>query len=71
MLNYGLFKKPLLDPDKLVFNKGAHQFESLEDVAKDNPEYLEFLISESNTDMESIYIIQDFICEHPDYFEEV
>ena len=70
MLNYEIIDKPFIDPDKLVFNRGQYQFESLEEISERNPAYILFL-AEGRTDEASCEILQEFIEEHPDYFEGV
>jgi len=62
--------QPLIDLETAIFNRGEHEGELLDDVAKDDPEYLERLVSECDTDLDSIGLVQDYISEHPDQFEE-
>ena len=71
MLSYDLYKNALLNPDKLVFARGKHEFESLQDVADNDPEYLLFIVESSGTDEVTVEIVTDFIAENPEYFDKI
>lgn len=46
-------------------------FESLEDVAVSDPQYLIWLTAEASIDPDSYAYIEEFIQNNPDYFEDI
>jgi hypothetical protein len=62
-------KQPLLHPEKKVFTRGKHQFESLEDVAEKDVDYLTWVAYESKTDEQTKLEIIEFLNQHPGYLQ--
>jgi len=49
-----------------VFTRGKHEGESLDDMALEDPEYLIFLVKESETDEETKEAIEEYLVTHPE-----
>ncbi len=64
-------KLPLLSTRKEVFTRGKYEFQTLDEVARKDPEYLIFIVEQSETDQGTIGYIQEWIEQNPSYFEEV
>lgn len=69
-LDFSLYKKPLVDLEKMVFTRGYHEFKTVEEVAEEEPYYILWIINSSETDRHSKDILTDFVENHPGYFEE-
>ena len=62
-------REPLYDVNADQFTRGAHEHKSLDDVAATVPDYLIFLLQKCNIDEASAEAIEDFIINHPEFFE--
>jgi hypothetical protein len=53
------------------FTRGAHEHETLLEVAESDPEYLVYLMEEGKTDQDTLNAIEEFMEESPEYFEDI
>lgn len=60
-----------LNIKKEVFARGEHKYETLQEVAEEDSEYLVWLVQESNTDQVTKDYIESWLEEHPQYLNGV